>query len=57
MYTAISIHFLPIIQKIQTWGSVVVGFGVNALFFVMFEVWFKVPLFKGEWHPLSFLGY
>ena len=28
-----------------------------ALFFLMFEVWFKVPLFKGELDPLRFLGY
>jgi hypothetical protein len=27
------------------------------LFFVMFEIWFKVPLFKGQFNPLSFLGY
>jgi len=27
------------------------------LFFLMFEVWFKVPLFKGTLDPLHFLGY
>jgi hypothetical protein len=27
------------------------------LFFLMFEVWFKVPLFKGWLDPLRFLGY
>ena len=27
------------------------------LFFVMFEVWFKVPLSKGRSKPLGFLGY
>lgn len=37
--------------------SIIVGFVVNACFFLMFEVWFKVPLFKGEWDPLRFLGY
>ncbi|MEP7207989.1 MAG: tripartite tricarboxylate transporter TctB family protein [Casimicrobiaceae bacterium] len=37
--------------------SLVVGFGVNVAFFFMFEVWFKVPLFKGELNPLGFLGY
>ena len=26
-------------------------------FFLMFEVWFKVPLFKGALDPLRFLGY
>jgi hypothetical protein len=24
---------------------------------VMFEVWFKVPLYKGTLEPLQFLGY
>jgi hypothetical protein len=24
---------------------------------MMFEVWFKVPLYKGEFDLLSFLGY
>lgn len=37
--------------------SVVVGVAVNALFFAMFEVWFKVPLYKGALDPLAFLGY
>ena len=35
----------------------IVGVAVNALFFVMFEVWFKVPLSKGPLEPLAFLGY
>jgi hypothetical protein len=30
---------------------------VVVLFFLMFEVWFKVPLFKGQFNPLGFLGY
>jgi hypothetical protein len=34
-----------------------VGVALNALFFMMFEVWFKVPLFKGVLNPLGFLGY
>ena len=36
---------------------IVLGVAVNALFFVMFEVWFKVPLYKGMLDPLGFLGY
>jgi Tripartite tricarboxylate transporter TctB family len=27
------------------------------VFFLMFEVWFKVPLFKGSLDPTGFLGY
>jgi hypothetical protein len=37
--------------------SVAIGVGVAAFTFVMFEVWFKVPLFKGTYDPLAFLGY
>ena len=37
--------------------SALVGIGVNALFFAMFEIWFKVPLYKGALEPLAFLGY
>ncbi len=40
------------------WGrSVFLGIAVSVVMFMMFEVWFKVPLFKGEYNPLSFLGY
>ena len=40
------------------WGKGVgLGFGVSAVMFMMFEVWFQVPLFKGYFDPLSFLGY
>jgi hypothetical protein len=37
--------------------SVAIGVAVNVLFFCMFEIWFKVPLFKGALNPLGFLGY
>lgn len=37
--------------------SVLVGFGVAALAFITFEVWFQVPLYKGALDPLAFLGY
>lgn len=37
--------------------SVAVGVIVSASIFVLFEIWFKVPLFKGAWDPLAFLGY
>jgi hypothetical protein len=40
------------------WGhSLAVGLGVSAVFFLMFEIWFKVPLFKGALDPTAFLGY
>jgi len=37
--------------------SVIASLVVITLFFCMFEVWFKVPLFKGVLDPLRFLGY
>ena len=37
-------------------SSVGIAFVVVALAFLMFEVWFKVPLFKGTLNPLRFLG-
>jgi len=49
--------FMIILGKYSALKSVVVGLAVNALFFVMFEVWFKVPLYKGALEPLRFLGY
>ena len=49
--------FMIVLGKYPALKSVVIGVAVNALFFVMFEVWFKVPLFKGALEPLAFLGY
>ncbi|MGM9490774.1 tripartite tricarboxylate transporter TctB family protein [Ideonella sp. YS5] len=49
--------FMVWLGKYSWLKSVVVGLAVNALFFAMFEVWFKVPLFKGAFDLLAFLGY
>ena len=49
--------FMIVLGKYSVLRSVVVGVAVNALFFAMFEIWFKVPLYKGALDPLSFLGY
>jgi hypothetical protein len=49
--------FMIVLGKYSVLKSIVVGVAVNALFFVMFEVWFKVPLYKGALDPLRFLGY
>jgi len=38
-------------------ASAALGVGIMALFFLVFEVWFKVPLYKGILDPLGFLGY
>jgi hypothetical protein len=49
--------FMIVLGKYSPLKSVIVGVAVNALFFTMFEVWFKVPLYKGALDPLRFLGY
>lgn len=37
--------------------STLLGIAVAAVAFATFEVWFQVPLYKGVFDPLSFLGY
>jgi hypothetical protein len=49
--------FMVWLGKYSPAKSVATGVVVNAVFFAMFEVWFKVPLFKGTLEPLGFLGY
>ena len=49
--------FMIWLGRYPWWKGILVGVVINALFFVMFEIWFKVPLFKGEFDPLRFLGY
>ncbi len=60
LYIASAIYiafFMVWLGRYSWFRGIVVGFGINAMFFLMFEVWFKVPLFKGELDPLAFLGY
>ena len=49
--------FMVLLGKYSWVKSVVAALAVIVLFFLMFEVWFKVPLFKGQLDPLRFLGY
>lgn len=56
--SAIYIAFFMIwLGKYPPVKSVLLGVAVAAFFFVMFEAWFKVPLYKGALDPLAFLGY
>ncbi|MBJ2157130.1 tripartite tricarboxylate transporter TctB family protein [Variovorax sp. IB41] len=56
--SAIYIALFMIVLGKYSWGkSVIAALAVNTVFFCMFEVWFKVPLFKGALDPLRFLGY
>ena len=60
LYVASAIYiavFMVWLGKYKPLTGAAVGIGVNALFFAMFEVWFKVPLYKGALAPLAFLGY
>ncbi len=60
IYLASAIYiagFMTLLGKYPPARSIVAAVVIAALFFLMFEVWFKVPLAKGVLHPLSFLGY
>jgi hypothetical protein len=60
IYVASAVYiavFMVWLGKYSWFKSVAIAVAVNVIFFLMFEVWFKVPLFKGELNPLRFLGY
>lgn len=60
IYVASTVYialFMVILGKYTWIKSVTAALVVNVLFFLMFEVWFKVPLFKGNYDLLSGLGY
>jgi hypothetical protein len=60
LYVASAIYialFMFVLGKYSVLKSVLLAVSVNAVFFVMFEVWFKLPLYKGTLEPLRFLGY
>ena len=49
--------FMVWLGKYNWIKSVLLGIAVSVVAFMMFEIWFKVPLFKGEFNPLSIIGY
>jgi len=60
IYIASAIYiavFMIVLGKYPAWKAALIGVLVSAAFFAMFEVWFKVPLYKGRLDPLAFLGY
>ncbi|MDB5798310.1 MAG: tripartite tricarboxylate transporter TctB family protein [Paucimonas sp.] len=60
LYIASAIYialFMIVLGKYSVLKSVVLGIVINAFFFVLFEVWFKVPLYKGMVNLLGFTGY
>ena len=51
-------HAVHALARALPWvKSAAIGVAVSASIFVMFEVWFKVPLYKGAFDPLAWLGY
>jgi hypothetical protein len=60
LYIASAIYvagFMIWLGKFSPVKSVTVAVVMVVLLFLMFEVWFKVPLYKGTLQPLAFLGY
>jgi Tripartite tricarboxylate transporter TctB family len=60
LYVASAIYvalFMITLGRYALGKSVLVGVAINAALFIMFEVWFKVPLYKGTLDPLRLLGY
>jgi hypothetical protein len=60
IYIASAIYiaaFMIVLGKYRAWKAAFIGVVVSAVFFAMFEIWFKVPLYKGTLDPLAFLGY
>ena len=60
IYVASTVYiavFMAWLGKYSWFKSAVLGLAASVSFFLMFEIWFKVPLPKGMFNPLSFLGY
>lgn len=60
IYVASAVYiagFMIVLGKFPKVKSAVLGLVIAAVFFLMFEVWFKIPLHKGWLKPLEFLGY
>lgn len=60
IYVASAIYiagFMIVLGKFSPAKGVIAALVVSVFFFVLFEVWFKIPLYKGIFDPLAFLGY
>jgi len=49
--------FMRLLGKYSWIRSVFMGVAISVTFFFMFEVWFKVPLYKGTWDLTGWTGY
>lgn len=61
IYLASAIYiavFMVWLGNYAWWKAVLLGIAVSIGVFLMFEIWFKVPLHKGTlYNPLSLIGY
>lgn len=60
LYVASAIYvagFMIFLGRYAYWKGILIALIMATLLFLMFEVWFKVPLYKGTLNPLGFLGY
>ena len=61
IYLASAIYmavFMVWLGKYAWWKSVLLGIAVSVSVFMMFEIWFQVPLHKGTlYNPLSLIGF
>jgi Tripartite tricarboxylate transporter TctB family len=49
--------FMIVLGKYNPVKSAIIAITTQVIFFFMFEVWFKVPLYKGSLDLMGFLGY
>ena len=49
--------FMRWLGKYSWLRSIVLGVVVAVASFMLFEIWFKVPLYKGIWNPTAWTGY
>jgi hypothetical protein len=49
--------FMRYIGKYPWWRAVAIAIGINIIFFIMFEIWFAVPLYRGIYHFYGWTGY
>ncbi|HSF47462.1 MAG TPA: tripartite tricarboxylate transporter TctB family protein [Burkholderiales bacterium] len=60
IYIASAIYialFMMLLGKYSLIKGLATGIGVAAVFFTLFEIWFKLPLYKGWFNLLAFTGY
>jgi hypothetical protein len=60
IYIASAIYiagFMIVLGKFHKGKSIATALVISVFFFVLFEIWFKVPLAKGRFDLLGFLGY